>query len=322
MRNVPTEGSVEQLLKEYGVSYRSQSRSLVMDCPRCSRKDKLYIRKNDGRFVCWHCVTTDNFQGKPEFALSELTGLRVGEVQARLYGPRLSRNEKYVSLSLKDFEAPASGVDERRDVPPEIIVPANSYPILSPQSAPALEYLETRGIDRDTASRYGLMYCPPMQRIIFLVSDEAGRVVGYQGRDITGNAELKVLSSKGGWRESSLMFYPRLSGSPHAVVFEGPFDALKGHLCGGNVATMGSYISPGQLALIKGLDITRLYIFLDEDALDAVAGVVERSGMECYLCRVPEGRKDPGECTPEEVAHQVSVAKRITRANIHFYLKY
>ena len=311
-KRTPAPGSIERILNDAGVSFKTQAVSYVMECPRCSRQ-KLYIRRSDGRFICWRC-DSDGFSGRPEFALTEITGRPVGELQGELYGDTRPGNRKYLDAG------PVGPAPE--DPVPEIALPGNFHAASEPQAAEGLAYLASRGIGPGLAAEYGLMYCPAMRRVVFPVYSGAGGLVGYQARSIDPGVEPKILTSSPFPRNRALMFVHRLKGSDHAILYEGPMDALKGHLCGGNVASMGKKVSDGQLELIKSFGIKSLFIFLDEDALNDVAGIIERaSDMECWVCRVPAGRKDAGECTQEEVLRQFKTATRATRRHIFNYLK-
>ena len=314
-KKTPRPGAVEAILRQAGVSFKTQSVSYVMDCPRCGKKDKLYIRKSDGRFVCWYCDSSGGFSGKPEFALTEITGRPLAELLGELYGEGVRKNKKYLDVDLRPSTSKSEGPV------PEIKLPGNFHTIREPQAAEGLAYLVSRGIPVELAERYGLMYCPAMRRVVFPVYSDGQRLVGYQARAVDPGVEPKILTSSPFPRNRALMFEQRLKGSKHAVLFEGPFDALKGHLCGGNVASMGKKVGDGQLELLRKAGVERLYLFLDEDALNDVSGIIERSGMECWVCRVPEGRKDAGECTFEEVRKQFELATRATRAHLFVYLK-
>jgi len=112
--------------------------------------------------------------------------------------------------------------------------------------------------------------------VVFPVYDR-GELYGYQERfilptkyiDPSTNEEReipKILSSTGIPRERMLMFSDRLIGSPHAILAEGPVDAIKAHLCGGNVATMGKAVGAEQFRLLLNGGIKKVYLGLDPDA--------------------------------------------------------
>jgi hypothetical protein len=126
-----------------------------------------------------------------------------------------------------------------------------------------------------------------------------GNLFGWQGRliipheyEIDGEIKRvpKILSSENIKREHRLMFADRLRGSEHAVVTEGPFDAIKAHYCGGNVSTMGKAISPGQIELLRCCGVKKIYLALDPDAAEETQRLVHELGGDVELYEmVPEG---------------------------------
>jgi hypothetical protein len=115
------------------------------------------------------------------------------------------------------------------------------------------------------------------------------------------------------------MFQDRLQGSKHAVLTEGPFDALKGHLVGGNVASMGKDVSARQLDIIVRSGVRALYVGLDRDAAKEVGRIVRdlHGTLDLYRLLPPPHRDDLGECTMEEVAHQFHTAEPMGPAHAH-----
>jgi hypothetical protein len=267
--------ALNELVRGSGLSFSENSKSWIFECPRCFKSKKLYIRKSDGRFVCWFCKEVDGFQGKPEFALKELLGLSVAILQKKLYGLESPQASLFLDIQLRDFFGEDDEVDGDADEIAEQVWPFDYYPIEHRHSARGLKYLEERGVSLAVAQFYGLRYSPPERRVIFPISS-GGRLYGWQGRSIIPTSyedeqgivheTPKIVTTKGLKKENLLMFSDRLVGSPHAVLAEGPFDAIKAHLCGGNVATMGKAVSPAQVRLLRNSGIRRLYLGLDPDA--------------------------------------------------------
>lgn len=324
------------LIRESGVSFKETTRSFIFDCPRCNKRDKLYMLKSDGRFICWVCAD-DNFKGRAEYALTELVGLTITELRKRLYGLDAPAGQAFLSIDLSEWFGEEESDEIVGGFAPLATVewPYNYYPIDHTFSARGRAYLEGRGLDLALAMAYDLRYCPPERRVAFPVKSN-GLLLGWQARAI-GRTEWwdedeermvripKILSSEslGEKRDRVLMFADRLAGSPHAVLCEGPVDALKAHLCGGNVATMGKVVQRNQLALIRNAGIGRLYLALDPDAASETARLVREIGtdMECYQILPPPGREDLGDCTLEEVHEAFLSARRVTSANLFIYLR-
>src|SRR6266851_2219852 len=273
--------ALKALLDEDGVPYKQNAKSFILNCPRCRKREKLFFRKSDGRFVCWYCREIDNFQGRPEFGLVEVLRLPFIEIKVRLYGPGVVNAGEFLDVKVRDFFSDKDEVPEDTFDPPTMVYPPDFLPIDNKFSAPGADYLRGRGIDLETAKFYDLHFWPPRRRIIFPVKLQ-GRVIG--------------------WQDRCLMFGDRLNNSPHCILTEGPIDALKAHLCGGNVATMGKAVSAPQINLIRNSGIQKLYLALDPDAYRETKRLTSEFGdLELYDMRPPAPYKDLGEMTLEAV---------------------
>lgn len=304
-----------------------------MSCPRCSKKDKLYIRRNDGRFVCWYCREIDGFQGHPEYALSELCSLPVKEVRKILYGDESTRPAQLLlDLNLSDFEDDEDFVD-LPPVPKPIAWPVTFFDLDHESSKPGIEYLQRRGISLEVAKFYDIRFNPAKQRVVFPVKHK-GNLYGWQERLIDNDkpywderrqrmvTPLKVLTSPELPRDRTLMFMDRLEGSRHAVLTEGPVDAIKAHLCGGNVATMGKAVAKSQLELIRNSGIHKLYIGLDPDAYLEINRIRKlMTDVVLYDLRPPAPYKDLGEMPMEAVRALFESAPELHPADVVVYLK-
>jgi hypothetical protein len=331
-KRTPKEGAIKELLLEGGIKFRQGAKSLVMRCPLCNKKDKLYIRISDGRFVCWHCQETEGFEGAPEFALAKLLTLSLTEIQQRLYGFEF-KAVRHLDFHFKeDQEEDDEVIVERLETPPVAMVyPPDFYPLTSPQGRPGALYLESRGIGPGLWETYGLQYCAPLRRVIFPIR-EKGAVVGWQARMIDPDTRIdsrtgktihmaKILTTIAteGLRNRVVMFAERLEGSSHAIIAEGPVDALKCHLCGGNVATMGKGVSDGQLARILSVPtIKTIYLGLDPDASFESRELVKklRGTHEVRMLFPSRGAKDLGDMSCEAVLEAFQEAPRVNDLKI------
>lgn len=317
-----------ELIEGSGLSYRQNSVSWIFCCPKCGKKDKLYIRKKDGRFVCWVCAETDGYRGKPEYALADLLSRSVSDVQEQLYGyTRPDTADGAFEVKLSDFMEP----DEEPEVQHlERRFPPDFFPIEHKASRNGAEYLEGRGVPLMIAAQYGIQYCPPKRRIIFPIRDNK-RLVGWQDRAIdpteiatdSGVYEVpKAITSKGTDREHLVMFADRMEGSSHVIVSEGPIDAIKAHLCGGNIATMGKAISNGQIKLILDSKIENIYLALDPDAAPEMDRIIKAFyGRDIYSMAAPKPYKDLGEMPMEAVLDLFRSAPKVSHSNVFVHIK-
>lgn len=327
---------LRQILVESGLKYTQNGRSYIFTCPLCSGKKKLFIRKRDGRFVCWKCKETQGYQGRPEYALADLLGQPVGVVSSRLYGGQNVPVAVYLDVHVDDF---FGDDDDEEDFEPEVLEvrtwPSNYYPIDDPFGARGAAYLEGRGIPIKIATQYGIHYCPEERRVAFPVASH-GDLYGWQGRlvvpheyvDERGEWQeaLKIQSSTGVPRERTLMFSDRLDGHDHAVLAEGPIDAIKAHLCEGNVSPMGKAVNPEQIGLLLNHGVKKLYLGLDPDAAEETMRLVRNyyDDVEIYrmLAKV-NGRAekaDLGGMTFEEVYDLYRGAQRVGPGEVFVFV--
>lgn len=326
-------GELKALLDEGGLSYKQNSKSFVLTCPRCRKKGKLYIRKTDGRFVCWVCADSDNFSGAPEWVLTELLGMPVDEVRRRLYGSQEGGARVALVLSLRDFFGDDDDIPQTLPPEPIEVQPDPGFRALDTEMGePGRKYLESRGVPLEVALRYGITYHPAQSRVIFPVISR-GKLLGWQGRYILGpefvdpetgaTADVpKALTSLNLKKDQVLMFGDRVTGD-HAILCEGPMDALKADLPGGNVATMGKVVSRTQLEILRTSGIRRLYLALDPDAFLESKKVLEAvvDDLEVFDMRPPAGYDDLGDMPFAEVQKLFDAAPRINRAHLFLYLK-
>ncbi len=299
-----------QLLDEFGLPRpRLSGQSLLYDCPFCSKAKKLAVRRRDGRFACWSCRTTNGSEGDAERLLSMLFRITISDARDKLFGKEGPAQSFYLEPML------AEEVDEDEEVQWETL-PSRSweyhhYPIGEKGTDKGVAYLEGRGVSLEVAKQYGIRYSPIERRVIFPV-EVGDTLVGWQGRLVVPHTwtdeqgvpreGMKVLSSPGIPRDRVLMFQNRIVGS-HAVLTEGPFDAIKAHLCGGNVASMGKMVSRGQLDVLRKKGIKTLYLGLDPDAADDTMRIIRNFAfdLDVKLLEPPKGYDDLGDAPIEAV---------------------
>lgn len=324
------EKQLASFVKNSGLSYKQNSSSYIFTCPRCSKKEKLYIRKKDGRFVCFYCKDTYRFFGRCEYAFSELLGSEVNSIKKELYG------DDFFSKPLPQFLQITwkTEKDDRSFPTPlqSVYWPLETYSLEHPFALPGLTYLKKRGISLALAQEYQIRYWPLYQRVLFPVY-HFGYLYGWQGRIIHNKQVLdrtsgkiiqspRLLSSPHLPKSELVMFEHRLVKGGHIVICEGPVDAIKAHLCGGNIATMGKVISKQQIALIKSYRPSKVYLALDPDAAQETNRLLQEfAEYECYLLYPPPKYKDLGEMTVEEVFEVFKAAPRINKHQMCVYLK-
>ena len=318
--------AIKKLVQESGLSYRVGPQSFIFTCPRCNKNDKLYIRKTDGVFRCWSCVDTDRFGGAPEFAFKELLNLTLTEIKKILYGDKIADLSQDFDIS---FEQDPDSFSKPE---PETVDRPYEHQVLSHKHAKkGLAYLEGRGISLEVAEFYDVQYSTIDRRVIFPVHYD-NRLVGWQARTIEPTEFLvegkivktqKILSTANFPKDRTVMFESTLLESEHVVLCEGPVDAIKCHLVGGNIATMGKGVETGQIERMLSVGPTkkRLYINTDPDAINQAEKLAERFGgdIQCFLVELPKGFKDIGEMSLEEAKDAVLSSKPLVYGNIYVY---
>ena len=326
---------LRQIIIGAGLKFKQTSLSYVFSCPRCSGKDKLYIRKTNGQFKCFKCGDVDNYKGRPEYALADLLNVPVKQAQSLLYGGSNIPVEVYLDFRLTDFFGDDDEeLDEETVLLPTMPWPLDYYEISDEASDRGAAYLAGRGIERDLAQAYGIRYAPEKKRVVFPVQSGTS-LYGWQERlivstswtDPAGNVREmpKILSSPGIPRDKTLMFVDRIRGQQHAVLCEGPVDALKAHLCGGNVSTMGKAVSRQQVNLLLMAGIQKLYLALDPDAANETQRLVRDhfDDVELFEMIAPSRGKekvDLGAMDFKEVHELFLGADRIRAGRLFFFL--
>ena len=301
---------LEELVRGSGVDFRENRVSWIFACPRCRKKDKVYLRKKDGRFVCWYCATIDSYQGRPEILLKDLLGRSIKDLREVLYGAAYDISDGVqVAIEFSDF------FEEKEEIPEELhkflplATPAGFRAIDHPSASRGLQYLTARGIPLQAAKYYRLRYSPEERRVIFPI-EVGGVCVGWQARTVEQTEifdevqqktfkRIKVLTQCGPHvRDRALMFQDRMQNCDHAVLCEGPVDAIKCHMAGGNVAAMGKSVSEDQVETILRSGVKKVYLGLDPDAAREITRLCRRMcSVEVFLMSVPPGLAVPKDFT-------------------------
>ncbi len=316
---------LQEFVEESGLSFGQNSVSFIFTCPKCS-KNKAYVRKRDGRFICFRCSEETGYKGRPELLFADLLQTSFAEVKKELYGSNVTTTDAPgFAFALDEFFGPDDEIDLDVEFIPTVRWPHDFYLLDHPFAARGVAYLENeRGIPLEVAKQYGIRYAPSRQSVIFPVEME-GRLVGYQSRLVTEtrfwdedkheyHEVLKTRTLTGTPKGQIVMFANRLKGSPHAVVCEGPIDAVKAHLCGGNVATMGKGVQPRQRAFLRASGVRRLYLALDPDAAKSTRELCDEfADLEICLLQAPKPYKDLGAMPLQAVKDLFDAARPFVR---------
>lgn len=320
---------LEVWLDREGIDYRKSHGSSgeqinIKECPSCGNSNwKVYFGAHSSLGNCFVCDTKFNLF---KF-VSAQTGLNGRKTAAHIFQvskemgwrpPRKSTTK--VIMDVKDLKLP------------------HSYAL--PIKGKNLPYLENRGIGSDIAEYMHLRYCHKglfgyvdsygnkkyqdfSKRIIIPVFDLDGKIVSFQGRDITGTAEKKYLFPNGFASTGTILYNGHnVHDTERILVGEGVFDvaALKIAIdrdCDLRdavpVGTFGKHLSFGhddsQLAKFMELQkrgVKEVTFFWDgeikatDDAIEA-GKMLRNVGFRVRIAMLPDGR-DPNEISSDVVS--------------------
>jgi len=289
------------------------------------------MNKSNGNTRCFYCYAVTGFTrdtNRPDVPLAELCSLPLKEVRKALYG----EDAKKLDFSTFSLVSDDDFGEEFEDEIEEQVWTPDFLPIDDPMATKGAAYLAERGIPLDVAVEYRLRYSRKERRVGFPIVQD-GKMIGWQARTIVKDTKTwdekkgkyfegsKILTHCPSGGDSALMFSDRVTRGGHLVLCEGPVDAMKAHLCGGNVATMGKGVTRAKLALIKNLGVKKVYLALDPDAAAETARLAAAlSDYEIYVISPPPGYKDLGEMSFEQVHEAFLLAPRASAGQLFVYL--
>lgn len=286
------------------ISYYETKKSYVTKClnPGCGKSDHFYIRKSNGRSICFKCGTKMGWQGivsrlagvSYEAAYGLIFGGGAGDTVALPMDPDL--------FSIKDEDK------NEKDIP--IQMGLDFFPVET--SEEALFYIfGKRGVeDPRLIVDYDIRFQRAMNAVVFPVKRD-GIVYGWQARKIAPKeGELRLISSVFN-KSHFLLNWDRASRCKKMILVEGPFDCLHVDVPGyGAVASLGKGVSLDQTQLILASQAQEIYLGLDPDASREFYDIVNRLGLskKCFLIEPPKHRSDFGESSVAEVMEAIQRA--------------
>lgn len=306
----------EQLAKQ-GVSLFAKTfdsgADLMVCCPYHKegqeRKPSMGIRKEDGMCHCFACGETASL---PEmigycFDGNALTGKKwlldnfvITQVENRKLDLNLSRE-------------PQISEYEQLFVPEEEL---DSYRYYHP-------YMRKRGLTDDVIERFDIGYDKKTDSITFPVRDTmsgrckfvAKRKIKYKQFDLPKGIDKPLYGLYEIYDLMSIDYFSDNTTAPIGLseiyVCEGLFDCLR-LWCNGKyaVAGFGCLFSDYQIKQLENLPTRKLIFALDNDLAGQVATEKLKRTVKGKIMTtviLPEGRKDIGECTDEELSNLIEV---------------
>ena len=311
------------LYKDYSIPYATSGSKHTMpgwintNCCFCGGKDyHLGFHEATEHFHCWCC----GFKTQNE-TISALLGVSLTDAKAIIKAYRSNR----VFIHNKPLTIIKA---------PKVILPGVSLTLTTPEKQPVRgqiltidpymtlgrAYLEKRGFKgqnlTDLINLYNLHVTGPIGpykfRIIIPIYVD-GELVSYQGRDYTGQSDLRYKACKKTDEvkdHKSCLYAMDLAKGDTVVVVEGVVDAWK--LGAGAVATFGTSFLPSQVKILAEQWKNRVILF-DKTAKregEKLANMLSGFNGTTELAILNES-KDPGEI-PIEKARKIMKMLRIT----------
>ena len=173
-----------------------------------------------------------------------------------------------------------------------------------------LQYLIDRGFHPAVLQHFEVTYSAKQQRIVIPLRDETYKVVGFIGRTTDPDVKMRYMYSEGLPKSSILFNLNNAKHYPNVFVTEGSLDCIKVHQAGfpNVVSTLGASLATHQIELLNKY-FNEITILSDNDAAGesmkkAIMNSCSRKTI--YSVIYPEGKKDPGECTENEIREMIS----------------
>ncbi len=316
---------IDAYLDREGIEYRETrgSRGIQLnlrECPVCGGdKWKVFINAESGLGNCFSgsCETRFN---KYSFIKAH-TGLGGKDLNAHIEAVGEEIGWRPPRKTAKTFKSDYA----------TLVVPASIH---LPYKGRNMKYLENRGITKDVAAYFRLRFCqkgwfkyyvgeeerfmPFHDRIIIPIYDADGKLVSFQGRDITGQAEKKYLFPPGFASTGEFLFNAHnVIDTKRVAVGEGVFDVMAIKIALDEdeslrdvvpLGTFGKHLSDMQLVRLQELkargveEVTFMWdgeVKATDDAVDS-AVKVRSLGFRVRVAFLPTD-KDPNEVAPSVV---------------------
>lgn len=269
---------------------RGDEFQFIDGCPFCGQEKpgdtRIYYNAAKDIGICFHC---DKRFRLPQY-ISALNGVSIREAFEIL------REE---------------GCDFRRSavkaVKSNVRIPDNLVEIRT--SSEASGYCARRGISDFIIHDFNLKYIPEDftqsyfgRRIFIPVFDSKGELGFWQGRDITGKAQMKYLFPKGADKSQYVFNLHKIPyNADYVILCEGVMDVfgwVKANKAA--VALFGKHMSKRQYELILSRGAKNIYVALDSDALKNSTNIQKKLGQAANV-KFIYMNKDADECSKYEL---------------------
>lgn len=292
--------------------YKYPFPEIAFYCPKCKhRKKKLMLNIDKDVYKCWICG--------PSFAGSISKLIKFVGNQSLLFEWKKLTNDNFdADIDIKELiESSLTSVKIRAEKK-YVELPIESKDVLNNglELNPYLNYLLGRGISKNLAKKYNIMFADSGnygKRLIFPSYDTSGDLNYFVARSIYDNSRKYINPAID---KNSIIFNEIfIDWNQPLILVEGVFDAIKtDYNC---VPILGSSFH-GSLLLEKIMKYKpTVYLMLDKDArkkqIDFSESLLEW-GMKVYNVLIDE--KDPGAMTRKEIYEAIKSAELASYKNI------
>lgn len=173
-----------------------------------------------------------------------------------------------------------------------------------------LQTLVDRGYELQVLEDFEIGYSSVKDRVVIPVRDPQYKLVGLIGRAIHDWQDPRYLYNKGFKRADVLFNIQNAKAYDSVIICEGSLDAVKIAQAGFKnvVATLGAKVSPNQIRMIRKY-FDSVVVFSDNDDAGAEmrrAILEECRGKEMFTVSIPDGLKDPGDMTEQQIKQAIT----------------
>lgn len=348
-----TDLALEDLLVQEGLDYKTTMGSRgaqlnIKECPFCGKSGwKVYANEESGLGNCFSCEQKFNLFG---FARALLVLRGAGDTSNPAVGRYLNETRRKLGYRPKTAPAPKPTIvtTEEIELPTSAKLPYNDGWVHP--------YLLDRRIDGRYAEMFDLRYCVHgswvyedtdktvhkqtfNNRIIIPVYDLKGKLVTFQGRDVTGASEMRYKFAGGLPGTARYLYRGHVAMQQKArriIVSEGAFDVIgvqraidTDYTFHDTVPTgsWGKHLSESkegddQISALKALKNNGLeeavYLYdpepeAYEEAVKAAA-ITHSIGIRASVALLPKG-KDPGDADARVIIDAIKSALPYTRTS-------
>lgn len=283
---------VRRVLDELGISnYRETNDWAAVKCPlHDDQHASMMIHLLEGG---WKCMAGCGQSGDLAALVAEVTRQDVSVVRRDMLLKRGAEGDILESLLLPTEKS-------------ENIEPLYYDTTVIP------DYLLNRGFSEVTLLEWRVGYDAVLDAAVIPVYVE-GKLKGLIRRFTRG--QLRYKYSKGFSIKETLFGWDKVPPGEKVFIVEGPLDAIYMHQAGyPALAVFGTQLSDWQADAIVGRwDNAYLMYDSDQPGRDAAYRAAEKlvRRMNLWVVLLPEGRKDPAECTSEELHKAVLNAQLV-----------